>query len=150
MDQAFKNRLGERPLVFLGIAVVLLILSAVISFKARPFRSSFRVEEVLICQELDGSRQPLRVGNSISYGARQVCLWLKYASVQEYGYLNVSWHYEEDLILSERVGLASKDGERAFYLLKEEGTPLPQGNYRVAISTAAKQWSEISFNIYKK
>lgn len=150
MDQAFKNGPGKRPLVFLGVTVILLILSAVISFKVRPFRSSFRVEEVLICQELDGSHQPLLVGNSIPYGARQVCLWLKYAFARDGSFLEVSWYYDKDMILSERVGLASKDGARAFYLLKEEGTPLPQGNYRVTVSTAAKQWSEISFHIDKK
>lgn len=147
MGRDSGNASGNRPLVFLGIAVILLILSVIISFKAGPFRSSFRVEEVLICQELDGSRQPLRIGNSIPYGVRQVCLWLKYMSAREASYLEVSWFYEKDVILSERVGLTAKDGVRAFYLLREEGDILPKGNYSVVVSTGSKKWSEISFHI---
>lgn len=149
MDQASSNVSGKGPLVFLGIVIILLILSAVISFRAGPLRSSFNVEEALICQELDGAHRPLKVGNSIPYGARQVCLWLKYTSAREGSYLEVSWYYENDLILSERVGLTVKDGERAFYLLQEEGSPLPAGNYAVVISTAARLRSEISFHIDK-
>lgn len=147
MDQGFRNVSGNRPLIFLGIAIILLFLSVIMSLKAGPFKSSFHVEEILICQELDGSRQPLRVGNSIPYGARQLCLWLKYVSAREGSYIEVSWFYEKEVILSERVGLTAKDGVRAFYLLREEGDVLPRGNYSVTVSTSSKQRSEISFHI---
>lgn len=150
MGQTFSDAPGRKPLVFLGVAVVFLILLAVVSFKFRPFKNSFNVEEVVLSQELDGARQPLQVGNNIPYGARQVCLWLKYSSAREDSYVEVSWYYEEDMVLSERVGVNTRDGVRAFYLLKEEGTPLPVGNYKVTVATASKQWSEIIFYIEKK
>lgn len=150
MDQIFSNGSGKRPLLFLGIVIILLILLAVVSFKSGPFRSSFCVEEVVLSQELDGARRPLQVGNSIPFGARQVCLWIKYASAREGSYLNVSWYYENEMILSERIELTLKDGVRVFYLLKEEGIALPQGNYRVTVSAAATPQSEISFHIDKK
>lgn len=150
MDQVFKSMSEKKSLVFLGITVVLLIFLATLSFKAGPFRSSFSVEEVLICQELDGSRKPLQIGNSIPSGVRQVCLWLKYSSAREGSYLEVSWFYENEMILSERVGLTAKDGVRAFYLLREAGDALPSGNYRVTVSTAAKKWSEVDFRIEQK
>ena len=96
--------------------------------------SSFKVDEALICQELDGNREPLLVGSSIPYGPSQICLWLKYSSARQGSHLEVSWYYGEDLVLSEPLKLMTKDGVRAFYLLREEGTSLPVGTYRVTVS----------------
>lgn len=150
MNKAFISVSGKRPLVFLGIAIVLLAFLAILSFNAGPFRSSFNVEEVVVCQELDGSRQPLRIGNNIPSGVRQVCLWLKYSSAREGSYLEISWFYEEEMILSEMVRLTAKNGSRAFYLLREAGDALQEGNYKVAVTTAAKKWSEIAFRIERQ
>lgn len=147
MNQPFKSMPEKRSLIFLGITVVLLIFLAILSVKAEPFRSSFSVDEVIISQELDGSRKPTRIGNIIPSGVRQVCLWLEYSSAREGSYLEVSWLYQNEIVLSERVGLTAKDGVRAFYLLKDSGDALPIGNYSVTVSTAAKKWSEINFSI---
>jgi hypothetical protein len=46
--------------------------------------------------------------------------------------------------------LMTKDGIRVFYLLREEGTPLPVGSYRVTVSTPAKVWSDINFEIVRR
>ena len=150
MGRVLNIESGKRPLVLLGFVVVLLILSVILSFKFGPFKSSFRVEEALICQELDGSRQPLRVGNNIPYGVRQVCLWLKYVSAREGAHLDVSWYYEKDQVLSEKIGLTVVDGVRAVYLLREEGDALPSGNYGVTISASGRVCAEIDFCIEKK
>lgn len=147
MNQPFKNMSEKSSLFFLGAIVVLLIFLAILSFKAGPFRSSFSVDEVLISQELDGSRKPIRIGNRIPSGVRQVCLWLKYSSAREGSYLEVSWFYQDEMVLSERVGLTAKDGVRAFYLLRDSGDALPTGDYKVTVSTAAKKWSETDFRI---
>lgn len=148
MGEAINNKSGNRPLVFLGVVIILLILSAILSFKIGAFRGSFLVEEALICQELNGFRQPLRAGNNIFHGARQVCLWLKYSSAREGGHIDVSWYYNNDLILSEKVSLTAVDGVKTFYLLRDEGTPLPSGSYRVTVSASSRQWAGIDFYVY--
>lgn len=150
MDQGAGNGTDKRPLVFLGLSVIILIVLVTIAFKSGPFGQQFRLEQAVICQELDGNRQPLHVGNTIPYGLRQVCLWLQYASAREGSHLDVSWYYGNELVLSEPLKLMTKDGVRAFYLLQEEGTPLPAGEYRVTVSTASKVWADIGFEIKKE
>ncbi len=141
---------AKRPLVLLGFSVILLLLLATWSLKVGPFSSFFKVEEAVICQELGDNREPLLIGNSIPYGPSQICLWLKYSSAREGSHLEVSWYYGNELVLSEPLKLMTKDGVRAFYLLREEGTPLPVGLYRVAVSTPAKVWSDIKFEIVRR
>lgn len=150
MDQGHEKRSGKRPLILLGLSVIVLITLVTFTLKSGPFGQSFRLEQAVICQELDGNRQPLRAGNTIPYGLRQVCLWLQYASAREGSNLEVSWYYGNDLVLSEPLKLMTKDGVRAFYLLQEEGTPLPAGDYRVTISTLSKVWADIYFKIEKQ
>jgi hypothetical protein len=144
------NKSGRRPLILLGFTVVLLLLLVTWSLKVGPFGNSFRVEEALICKELDGNRKPLHVSNSISYGSRQICLWLRYSSAREGSHLEVSWYYGKDLVLSEPLKLMTKNGDRAFYLLREEGTPLPIGSYRVTVSTPSKVWADIKFEVVRR
>lgn len=141
---------AKRPLVILGFSVIFLLLLVIWSLKVGPFSSFFKVEEAVICQELGDNREPLLIGNSIPYGTSQICLWLKYSSAREGSHLEVSWYYGKELVLSEPLKLMTKDGVRAFYLLREEGTPLPVGSYRVNVSTPAKVWSDIKFEIVRR
>jgi len=144
------NKSGKRPLIFLGFAVVLLLLLVTWSLKVGPFGSLFRVDQVVICQELDANRKPLHVSNSIQYGTRQICLWLRYSAAREGSHLEVSWYYGKDLVLSEPLKIMTKNGDRAFYLLREEGTPLPVGSYRVTVSTPSKVWADIKFAVVRR
>ena len=144
------DKSSKRPLVLLGLSVILLLLLVAWSLKAGPFSSFFKVEEALICQELGDNREPLFVSKSIPYGQSQICLWLKYSSAREGSHLEISWYYGKELVLSEPMKLMTKDGIRVFYLLREEGTPLPVGSYRVTVSTPAKVWSDIKFEIVRR
>ncbi|MEA5034399.1 hypothetical protein [Cloacibacillus evryensis] len=112
--------------------------------------SSFRIDKAVVCVELDRDRLPHKVMNTIQYGTRQVCLWFQYSSAPEGNHLEVSWYYGKDIVLSEPLKLMTKDGVRAFYLLREEGTPLPVGKYRVTISSPTKRLSELEFEIIRK
>ena len=150
MKSSNSDNNAKRPLILLGCSVILLLLLVTWSLKIGPFSSFFKVEEALICQELGGNREPLLVGNSIPYGPSQICLWLKYSSAREGSHLEVSWYYGNELVLSEPLKLIAKDGVRAFYLLREEGTPLPVGKYRVTVSTPAKVWTDIKFEITRR
>ena len=150
MKNINTDKSAKRPLMLLGFSVILLLLLVTWSLKVGPFSSFFKVEEAVICQELGNNREPLLVSNSIPYGPSQICLWLKYSSAREGSHLEVSWYYGNELVLSEPLKLMTKDGVRAFYLLREEGTPLPVGSYRVTVSTPAKVWSDINFEIARR
>lgn len=141
---------GRRPLVFLGFSVVLLILLSAWSLRGGLLGAPFRIDKTVVCQELDDNRQPVNAGSSIPYGSRQICLWFSYSSASEGSHVAVSWYYGKVLVLSESLKLMSKDGARAFYLLREEGTPLPVGSYRVTVSTPARVWSDIKFNVVRR
>ena len=150
MKNINTDKSAKRPIMFLGFSVILLLLLVTWSLKVGPFSSFFKVEEAVICQELGDNREPLLIGNSIPYGPSQICLWLKYSSARKGSHLEVSWYYGNEMVLSEPLKLMSKDGVRAFYLLREEGTPLPTGYYRVTVSTPAKVWSNIKFEIVRR
>lgn len=150
MDQNYQNGSGRRPLILLGLTVVVLVILSVVSLKTGLLGSSFRIDKAVVCVELDRNRLPHKVMNTIQYGTRQVCLWFQYSSAPEGNHLEVSWYYGKDLVLSEPLKLMTKDGVRTFYLLREEGTPLPVGKYRVIISSPTKRLSELEFEIIRK
>lgn len=144
------NKSGRRPLAILGFIVILLLLLVTWSMKVGPFSGSFKIEKAVICQELDDERRPVKAGSSIPSGSRQICLWLQYSSAREGSHLEVSWYFGDELVLSEPLKLMTKNGVRAFYLLREEGSPLPVGSYRVTVSTPAKVWTDIKFEVVKR
>ena len=141
---------GSKPLIFLGALVVLLIVLSAWSLRGGSFGESFRIDKTVVCQELDDNRQPVKAQRDISYGSRQICLWFKYSSASEGSHVQVSWLYGKDLVLTESLKLMTKDGTRAFYLLREDGTPLPVGSYTATVSTPARKWSEIKFNVVRR
>jgi hypothetical protein len=140
---------GKRPLLILGVSVAVLLLLIAVSFKVWSAGYSFKIEKALICRELDDNRQPLHATDSLSYGTRQVCLWISYSSARTGSRLDITWHHDGSPILSESVKLVSRDGVRVFYLLKEEGSELPKGDYTVIISTPSKVWASLNFKIDK-
>ena len=141
---------GSKPLIFLGALVVLLIVLSAWSLRGGSFGESFRIDKTVVCQELDDNRQPVKAQRDIPYGSRQICLWFKYSSASEGSHVQVSWLYGKDLVLTESLRLMTKDGTRAFYLLREDGTPLPVGSYTATVSTPARKWSEIKFNVVRR
>ncbi len=150
MGQEERKSSGRRPLLLLGAAVVVIVISAVICLRAGLFGGSFSIDNAVVCIELDRNRRPHKVRQSVQYGVRQVCLWFQYSSAPEGNHLEISWYYEDEKVLSESLKLMTEDGMRAFYLLQEEGTPLPAGKYRVTISSATKVLSSLDFEIIKK
>lgn len=150
MKGNLQNKSGRRSLVLLGAFVVVLAILVAATLKSGLSGRSFRIDKAVVCVELDRNRLPSKVKNSIQHGTRQVCLWFQYSSAPVGSHLEVTWYYGKDLVLSEPIKLMTKDGMRAFYLLREEGTPLPIGKYRVVISSTTKKLSDIEFSIVKK
>lgn len=141
---------GKRPLVILGFIVVILLLFVVWSLKIGALGESFRLEKAVVCRELDNNSRPSGIFGDVPYGSRQICLWLEYSHARKGSDIKISWYYGKNLILSETVALIAKDGTRAFYLLRDEGTPLPVGAYRAVISQQTRKWSDIKFNVVKR
>ena len=83
MDQNYQNGSGRRPLILLGLTVVVLVILSVVSLKTGLLGSSFRIDKAVVCVELDRNRLPHKVMNTIQYGTRQVCLWFQYSSAPE-------------------------------------------------------------------
>ena len=135
--------------MLLGAAVVVLVILSVVSLRTGLLGNSFSIDDAVVCIELDANRLPHKIRETIQYGVRQVCLWFKYSSAHEGSHLEISWYYENEKVLAESLKLMTKDGMRAFYLLQEEGTPLPEGKYRVDISTATRVLSSLNFEIVR-
>ena len=144
------NEAGKRPLIILGSAVILLLLLSAWSLKADLFTDGFHIDKSVICLELDENRKPLHISSKIQYGSRQICLWFQYSKAKEGNHLDITWYYGKDKVLTEQLKLMTADGVKAFYLLREEGTPLPVGSYKVVISTPVKTLSEIKFDIVRR
>ncbi|MDO5114797.1 MAG: hypothetical protein Q4D58_01730 [Synergistaceae bacterium] len=145
-----RKETGKRSLVILGAIVVILVILSVMSLNTGLLGSPFRIDKAVVCIELDKNRLPHKVMETITHGVRQVCLWFQYSSAAEGNHLVVSWYYGEDMVLSESLKLMTKEGVRAFYLLREDGSPLPPGNYRVTISSATRMLSELNFEIVRR
>lgn len=150
MDREEHKNSGNRPLILLGAAVVILAALVAVSLKAGLLGGQFKIDKAVVCVELDRERRPNKVMEKIPYGTRQVCLWFKYSNAPEGNHIDISWYYGKDLFQSESLKLMTKNGERAFYLLREAGTPLPIGKYRVTISSPTKKLSDLQFEIARK
>lgn len=150
MDCKEQKESGNRPLILLGVSVVILAALVVMSLKTGLLGGQFKIDKAVVCVELDRQRRPHKVMENIPYGTRQVCLWFQYSSAPEGNHLEIAWYYGKNLVLSESLKLMTKNGERAFYLLREEGTPLPVGKYRVTISSPTKKLSDLEFEIARK
>ena len=132
-----------------AISILFLIILCPLSIKCDFFGNTLKIDKAFICQELGDNREPLSVSSSIKYGERQICLWFRYSSIQEENYIRISWYLNNELVFAEQYKLIDKEGIKAFYLLKEDGLPLPEGFYKVSISSPTRTLSEIPFIINK-
>lgn len=142
---------NSTKILFLLIAfsIVSLIILCPLSIKYDFFGNNLKIDKAFICQELGDNREPLSVSSNIKHGARQVCLWFRYSSIQEENYIRISWYLNNELIFAEQHKLIDKEGIKAFYLLKEDGSPLIEGFYKVLISSPTRTLTEIPFIIKK-
>lgn len=133
----------------MGCSVVLLLLACSWSLRYDIFSDALHIDDSAVCMDLDEGRQPLRKNANIPFGTRQVCLWFKYSKGYEGCHIKVAWYFNGNLMWLEQQRLMVKNGVKAFYLLREDGTPLPNGKYKILISTPTKVLSEIPFAILK-
>ena len=49
MDQNYQDSSGKRPLILLGVAVIILVALIVVSLKSGLLGSTFRIDKAVVC-----------------------------------------------------------------------------------------------------
>ncbi len=147
-----KSERGEgRSLIVLGVLVLALMIMTPWSFRAYSvIAGSFQVDDILICEELSGDMRPLPVsGDYLSSGLKQICLWFSYSRAREGDVVELSWQYGDETIQRDSFRLMERSGMRSFYLLKEDGSPLPAGDYAVSLFCNGREKAVQAFQIQR-
>ncbi|MDR1472024.1 MAG: hypothetical protein LBS75_05820 [Synergistaceae bacterium] len=145
---AGHKRNGSGALVFLGVLTFVLAAGALWSFSIGDVAAgSLRLDEIQICEELDGNLKPINSKRNLPGETQQVCLWFQYSRAVEGDSLEISWYLDEKLIQREVVSLSSESGIRAFYLLKEDASPLDAGFYSVLLACDGREKGMENFTV---
>jgi hypothetical protein len=107
----------------------------------------FQLDEIQICEELDGDLKPINIERNLPGETQQVCLWFRYSKAGDGDSLEISWYLDEKLIQRENVLLSDPDGIKAFYLLKEDGSPLNMGFYSVLLMCNGREKGIANFTV---
>ncbi|MDR1916578.1 MAG: hypothetical protein LBQ58_08400 [Synergistaceae bacterium] len=122
-------------LALLGILVIVLLMGTMWRFSIDDVMvGSFQLDEIQICEELDDDLKPIKNERNMPGDVQQVCLWFSYSRARDGDSLEISWYLDEKLIQREKLRLSSPSGVRAFYLLKEDGSPLDTGFYSILLT----------------
>jgi len=105
------------------------------------------VTGAVVCRELDDSGSPVGEGPLFKWGGRQVCLLFKYETPRPGGSLSVTWRFQSQEIFRETIRVNDTGGVRAFFLLREDGSPLPVGDYEVFIESEGRESYGVPFSV---
>jgi hypothetical protein len=108
---------------------------------------TFQLDEAQICEELDDDLRPINIERNLPGETQQVCLWFKYSKARDGDALEISWYLDEKLIQRENVLLSAPGGVKAFYLLKEDGSPLNTGFYSVLLTCNGREKGMENFTV---
>ena len=129
-----KRRDQADALMGLGLLVVALMIFLSLSLRRdNVIAASFRLDDVQICEELDGDLRAVNPGTVLPAAAKQACLWFQYSRAREGDLLEILWGYDGQTIQRDSYRLSESKGARAFYLLREDAAPLPEGEYSATI-----------------
>jgi hypothetical protein len=142
------KRKGVEPIVVVGVSVLILVACVSWSFRASNFiAGSFRMDDIQICEELDENLRPLRPDRNMSAESLQACLWFSYSRARRGDIIEIEWYLDEKLITKETVRLSEPRGVRAFFLLKDDGSPLDAGFYSVRINCNGREMGMENFTV---
>jgi len=139
-----RDRLCPRAPFFLAALAVLLVTIALLLWSESESRGP-KLEPIVLCRELDDSLQPQFPAERFPYGTRQICLWFAYDGAQEGEELRIEWLYRQRRVRSETLRFSSPSGFRAYYLIREDGAPLPPGTYAVIFFANGRSRAEREF-----
>jgi hypothetical protein len=135
-------------LLLLVLVIVFLMVILFWTFTAGDVvAGSFRLDDIQICEELDDNMVPINAGTTLPGGVRQACLWFEYSKARAGDALEIIWKFGERRIQKDSFRLSQSGGVRAFYLLKEDGTPLPEGSYSVGIFCNGRERGGENFSV---
>jgi hypothetical protein len=141
-----RDRIGA--IVALGLFVVALMTFLSLSLRAdNVIAASFRLDDIQICEELDDDMKPVNPASNLLSGVKQVCLWFEYSRAREGDLLEIFWSFSGQKVQKDSYRLFEPAGTRAFYLLKEDGSSLPEGSYSVALYCNGRERKVQRFNV---
>lgn len=103
----------------------------------------------VVCRELDVSSFPVGEGPFFKWGGRQVCLMFRYEAPRSGGSLDVIWRFNSQVIFRETIRINDTSGVKAFFFLREDGSPLPVGDYDVSIESDGKERVRLPFLVVR-
>ncbi|SMG36077.1 hypothetical protein [Dethiosulfovibrio salsuginis] len=107
---------------------------------------SFRLDEAVVCIDVDDSAIPWGVGNRFEFGVRQLCVLLGYSGGDD-DMVRFSWFFRGQLVHEEIQILDDESNYRMFYILREDGSPLPVGSYSVQIDVNERKARKMAFSV---
>lgn len=135
-------------LIALGVFVLVLLFFLSWGFRSGNFiAGSFQVDDIQICEDLDDSMMPVRRGIVLPGGTSKVCIWFKYSRAREGDSLEIVWRHGARTIQKDIFRITKPKGVRAFYLMKEDRSPLPQGDYEVELICNGKKKTVREFTV---
>lgn len=149
MSAASANN-EARSILLIGFFVVVLVF--LLSWSVRldnVTAGSFRLDELVVCDDLDDNMNPNVAMNNFPGDTKQVCLWFEYSKARDGDMLDIRWRFDGNDIQHESFRIVHARGTRAFYLLREDGAPLPAGTYSVELMCNGRTKSVREFTVAK-
>ncbi len=107
---------------------------------------NFSLDEAVICVDVDDSAIPWGVGDRFEFGVRQLCVLMGYSGGDD-DLVRFSWFFRGQLIHEEIQILDDQSNYRMFYILREDGSPLPPGAYSVQIDVNDRLAKRMAFSV---
>jgi hypothetical protein len=111
------------------------------------FTGPLKIHNAVLCEELNENNLPSTPAERFEWGTRQVCLRFVYSAPRTGSQVRIQWVYESRVIFQEQLTISDKKGVKAFYLLREDGTPLPMGEYCVVVESDGREALRRCFSI---
>jgi len=141
-----RIRQGDRGVQILCVTAGILLVLSVWVFGGGAFVDRLEVRDAVSCLDLDDSMEPQGVSSQFPTGTRQVCLFFRYSSPSDED-LSIIWSHQGRTVQRESLSLKRGEGKKAFYLLREDGSPLPSGGYRVDMFWGIRKLAGVEFSI---
>lgn len=135
------------PLVVIFSATILSVLLLGWALRGSGIVQNCEVYDVSVCEELDEQLRPLGGSSPFCFGIRQLGVRFRFRLARQGESLLVRWHFQNHLIHEESLSVESTEGVKAFYLVREDGAPLPVGDYAVSIAEGDRQAFRLEFAI---
>lgn len=138
---------GRSFLLLVSSGILLLVILSVWTIRHCDKKNSFQLVDAVVCDEVSESFLPVGASDRFAYGTRQLCLWFEYRKASHNCEVSVEWYYRDALVFSQVICLSSLNGKRTLCLLREDGSPLPAGQYHVVLHLDGKDALDLAFNV---